>query len=140
MFKVGRRQMVLITTTILSSWLGVQAVHELGHVAGAWITGGGVAKVVLSPLTISRTDLADNPYPLIVVWAGPIIGSLLPLGPWALFTFAASRKHSCCVSLPDFAWLLTACTLALVPSTEWAIVATCYATVPRPGNCGYSER
>jgi hypothetical protein len=60
----------------------MQAVHEFGHVGGAWLTGGRVARVVLHPLTISRTDLADNPRPLAVVWAGPAVGALLPLGLW----------------------------------------------------------
>lgn len=64
----------------------MQAVHELGHVAGAWVTGGKVACVVLHPLTISRTDLADNPHPLSVVWAGPVLGVLFPLLLWAITT------------------------------------------------------
>jgi hypothetical protein len=62
----------------------MQAVHEFGHVLGAWLTGGQVTKVVLHPLTISRTDLAQNPRPLAVVWAGPVIGSLLPVALWAI--------------------------------------------------------
>jgi Peptidase M50B-like len=66
------------------SWLGMQAVHEMGHVLGARLTGGEVARVVLYPLTISRTDLARNPNPLVVVWAGPVIGVLLPLALWAI--------------------------------------------------------
>jgi hypothetical protein len=76
---VNRHQVILIASTLLGSWLGMQAVHELGHVAGAWLTGGRVEKVVLHPLTISRTDLAHNPAPLLVVWAGPTVGVLLPL-------------------------------------------------------------
>lgn len=60
----------------------MQAVHELGHVCGATVTGGRVERVVLHPLTISRTDLADNPAPLFVVWAGPTIGVVLPLLVW----------------------------------------------------------
>jgi hypothetical protein len=75
-------QAVLIFSTLLGSWLGMQDVHELGHVAGAWLTGGRVSKVVLDPLTISRTDLAENPRPLIVVWGGPTFGVLLPLALW----------------------------------------------------------
>ena len=55
------------------------AVHELGHVVGILATGGTIAKVVLYPLTISRTDASINPSPLLVVWAGPILGVLLPL-------------------------------------------------------------
>jgi len=77
-------QVLLISSTLILSWLLMQAVHEFGHVAGAWLTGGKVAKVVLHPLTISRTDLGDNPRPLIVVWAGPLGGVLLPLVAWGV--------------------------------------------------------
>jgi hypothetical protein len=63
----------------------MQAVHEFGHVLGAWCTGGKGAKVVLHPLTISRTELTRNPHPLWVVWAGPVVGVLLPLALWGLF-------------------------------------------------------
>jgi hypothetical protein len=82
---------VLIASTLIACWLGMQAVHELGHVLGAWASGGWVAKVVLFPLTISRTDLAENPHPLLVVWAGPIFGVLLPLGFWAVAAAVKSR-------------------------------------------------
>jgi hypothetical protein len=57
----------------------MQAGHELGHVLGAALSGGRVGRVVLHPLTISRTDLAANPHPLAVAWAGPLGGVLLPL-------------------------------------------------------------
>ncbi len=76
-------RVVLISATLLASWLGMQAVHELGHVLGASATGGRVSRVILHPLTISRTELARNPHPLIVVWAGPLVGVLLPLLAWA---------------------------------------------------------
>ena len=71
------------------------AVHEFGHVLGAWLTGGQVAKVVLHPLTISRTDLAYNPHPLVVVWAGPLVGVLLPLLCWV--SAATLRMPGVCV-------------------------------------------
>ncbi len=60
-------------------WLGMMGVHEVGHVLAGIFTGGTVTKVVVHPLAISRTDIAPNPMPLIVVWAGPLIGVLLPL-------------------------------------------------------------
>jgi hypothetical protein len=69
----------------------MQAVHELGHVLGAWLTGGRVASVVLHQLTISRTYLAYNPAPLTVVWAGPIIGVAIPLLLWGA---AVASKRS----------------------------------------------
>src|SRR5262245_25368228 len=77
-------QALLILGTLLATWLGMQAVHEFGHVLGAWLSGGRVARVVLHPLTLSRTDLADNPDPLTVVWAGPVVGVLLPLAAWGV--------------------------------------------------------
>ena len=72
-------QIVLIGAFIGFSWLAMQAVHELGHVLGAVATGGQVTKVVLHPCTISRTDVHPNPHPLLVVWAGPVVGAALPL-------------------------------------------------------------
>jgi hypothetical protein len=77
-----RNQVILIGSSLLVSWLGMQAVHEAGHVLGACLTGGHVERVVLHPLTISRTDLAENPHPLIVVWAGPLFGVTAPLALW----------------------------------------------------------
>jgi hypothetical protein len=76
-------QVILIGSSVLASWLGMQAIHEFGHVLGAWATGGRLSRVVLHPLTISRTDLSHNPSPLVVVWAGPIIGVIVPLLVWA---------------------------------------------------------
>ena len=72
-------QFILIATFVGFSWLAMQAVHELGHVLGAVASGGTVTKVVLHPLTFSRTDVHPNPHPLLVVWAGPVVGAALPL-------------------------------------------------------------
>jgi sterol desaturase/sphingolipid hydroxylase (fatty acid hydroxylase superfamily) len=57
----------------------MQVVHELGHVLLAWASKGTVTKVALHPLIVSRTDLAENPHPLAVVWGGPLVGFVLPL-------------------------------------------------------------
>ncbi len=75
---------ILIVSVLLGSWLGMQVVHEFGHVVGAWLTGGRVIRVVLYPFTISRTDVDPNPRPLFVVWAGPLFGALAPLALWAV--------------------------------------------------------
>src|SRR5262245_2292907 len=77
-------QGVLIGSTLALCWLGMMAVHELGHVCGAWVTGGRVGKVVLHPSTISRADLTHNPRPLVVVWAGPVVGVVAPLAAWGV--------------------------------------------------------
>lgn len=77
-------QLVLIVSTFGACWFGMQAVHEFGHVIGAWLSRGRVSQVVLHPLTISRTDLSENPHPLVVVWAGPVFGCVLPLLLWVV--------------------------------------------------------
>jgi len=58
------------------------AVHELGHVIAAYLTGGTVTRIVVHPLALSRTDVFPNLHPTVVVWAGPLIGVLLPLLIW----------------------------------------------------------
>ena len=82
-------QVLLIGSFLPLCWLAMMAVHELGHVVGVLVTGGTIAKVVLYPLTISRTDVSINPSPLLVVWAGPLVGIFLPL---ALVVVASISK------------------------------------------------
>lgn len=73
---------LLWISLVAASWLGMMAIHEAGHVLAATATGGTVVKVVLHPLTISRTDVSPNPQPLVVAWAGPVFGALAPLAVW----------------------------------------------------------
>ncbi len=77
--RIPFHQIIFIVAVLGLCWQGMLAVHELGHVIGAIATGGRVNRVVLHPAAISRTDVDPNPSPRIVVWAGPIAGSLLPL-------------------------------------------------------------
>ena len=72
-------QVVFLFSVVALSWFAMMATHELGHVVGAMVSGGQVERVVLHPLTISRTDVKPNPNPLLVVWAGPLLGCMLPL-------------------------------------------------------------
>src|SRR5438034_5191434 len=80
-------QLLLVVSTLALSWLGMMVVHEFGHVLFAWLSGGSVARVVLSPLEFSRTDLQRNPHPLFVASGGALVGDALPLlvsGLWRL--------------------------------------------------------
>jgi hypothetical protein len=76
------RKALLIVSAVLLAWLLMQAVHELGHVAAAWLTVGHVERVVLHPLAISRSDVEPNPHPLAVAWGGPFFGAVAPLLLW----------------------------------------------------------
>lgn len=75
----GWPRAILAATTVLSSWLLMQVVHEGGHVLGAVLTGADVHKVILVPWELSRTDIGQSPRPLVVCWAGPLLGALIPV-------------------------------------------------------------
>lgn len=99
-----RSRLLYSTATVLLCWLLMQAVHELGHVLGAWITGGQVVAVDLHPLRISQTIVDPNPHPVVVVWSGPLFGVSFPLLVWAVCQFRCSpgrRRHNRCNSSID---------------------------------------
>jgi hypothetical protein len=73
------RRLLVCAGLVYLSWLGMQAIHEFGHVLAAWATGGNVVRVALHPVAISRTDVSPNPRPLAVAWGGPLLGVLGPL-------------------------------------------------------------
>jgi len=79
-----QHQVILVTSTLVFSWLAMQAVHELGHLVAAMLSGGRVDQVILHPAAISYTRLAANPHPLFVAWMGPLVGVALPLAVTAI--------------------------------------------------------
>jgi len=88
---------------LLLCWLGMQSVHELGHVLAALWQDTPIEHVDLHPLRISRTDVAPGGKTRLVVWAGPLLGSLLPVLLWrglvwlermVLFRTAAAQKKT----------------------------------------------
>ncbi len=72
-------QVTLVLSTLALCWLWMMIVHEFGHVILAWTCGDTVSKVVLHPLAISRTDVTHEKNPLLVIWGGPALGSLVPV-------------------------------------------------------------
>ena len=79
-------RILLIVSLVMFSWLVMQGVHELGHVSAALAAGAKIEHVELCPLSISRTDVSNNQCPLTEVWAGPIVGILLPFAAFLLAT------------------------------------------------------
>jgi hypothetical protein len=94
----GPAETATVVLAVLIAWFAMQAVHEFGHVIAAWLSGGTVRRVVLHPLTISRTDVSPNPHPLIVAWGGPLFGVAAPT-----FLLAASISICrCCTKFFHF--------------------------------------
>jgi hypothetical protein len=78
----------------------MQIVHELGHVLTAYASGEAISKIILHPLVISRTDVSHDRHPLLVVWGGPALGTLLPL---ALLAVARALRCGLCYLIQFFA-------------------------------------
>ncbi len=70
---------LFIATTIAAAWLGMTAVHELGHVLNAWLSGGHVVGVELPPRGLGHTQVSPNAHPQFVAWGGAGWGSLIGL-------------------------------------------------------------
>ena len=73
---------------VACSWYGMMGVHEAGHAVAAMATGGGVKHIHLPLVGFSRTDFYSNPHPLIVAWAGPVLGCAAGLVLWGLARLA----------------------------------------------------
>jgi len=63
---------------VYASWLGMLAVHELGHVLHAVVSGGRVERVNFPLLGFSQTIVHPNPHEQFVVWGGLLWGAALP--------------------------------------------------------------
>jgi hypothetical protein len=79
MRRMTARSCLVLVLSAYPAWLGMCAVHELGHVIHAVVGGGREGRVELPLVGFSRTEPAVNPRPLFVAWGGAIWGCLVPL-------------------------------------------------------------
>lgn len=69
-------------STIVAAWLTMTAIHELGHIMHARISGARVVEVELPPHGLGHTLVHPNPRPQFVAWGGACWGCSLPLAIW----------------------------------------------------------
>jgi hypothetical protein len=77
-----RTTAILAALLLVASWYAMLALHELGHIVHALMTGATGIRLVFPVLGFSKTDVASNPHPLAVACGGVLWGSLLPLLFW----------------------------------------------------------
>jgi hypothetical protein len=64
---------------LIGSWCGMVTTHEAGHIIGGWLTGARLIQADLRPWALPYTMFDPNPMPLVTMWSGPVLGSLMPL-------------------------------------------------------------
>jgi len=90
---MNRTQIMLWIVVAALSWYGMMAVHEAGHCLGAVATGARIETVEIPLAGFSRTDFSGGSCPLLVVWAGPVVGAFLPVALLALLRVVGPRAR-----------------------------------------------
>ena len=72
---------------LIAAWTATAVTHELGHIAGGLCCGGTLRKSDLLPWHLPYSIFDPDPFPLVTLWCGPLLGVLIPLG----FAFLMQR-------------------------------------------------
>lgn len=64
---------------LLWAWVVMTVSHELGHVVAGAIGGGQVVLLELRPWHLPHHLMSGDRHPLVTLWAGPVLGCLIPL-------------------------------------------------------------
>ena len=81
--------------------------HESGHIIGGWIGGATLTDFDIAPWHLPFSLHNPDPYPLLTLWAGPILGVIVP----ALIAFLFRRWWL--IFVADFCLLANGAYLAL---------------------------
>lgn len=77
------RSATAITIAVLAGWCVMAFMHETGHVVTSLALGGSVSQTELRPWRLPYTLFQSDPYPLVTLWGGPVLGCLVPMACWA---------------------------------------------------------
>lgn len=64
---------------LIASWLTMTFTHEMGHVIGGVCCGGSLKSVDMLPWHLPYSIFDPDPFPLVTLWAGLMIGVLVPV-------------------------------------------------------------
>jgi uncharacterized membrane protein YoaK (UPF0700 family) len=65
---------------LVVSWVVMTFTHELGHIIGGTCCGGTLKSAELRPWRLPYSIFEPDPFPLVTLWAGLILGVLVPVG------------------------------------------------------------
>jgi hypothetical protein len=64
---------------LVASWVVMTFTHEMGHIIGGKCCGGSLQSADLWPWHLPYSIFDPDPFPLVTLWAGLIIGVLAPV-------------------------------------------------------------
>ena len=64
---------------LVASWVVMTFTHEMGHIIGGKCCGGSLKSADLWPWHLPYSIFEPDPFPLVTLWAGLIIGVLAPV-------------------------------------------------------------
>jgi hypothetical protein len=67
-----------LVVLLIASWCVMVTAHELGHLVGGWASGGTLLHSDLRPWRLPYSMFEPDPHPLVTLWAGPLLGIMLP--------------------------------------------------------------
>ena len=65
---------------LAASWVVMTFTHEMGHIIGGACCGGTLKSADLLPWHLPYSIFEPDPFPLVTLWAGLVIGVLAPMG------------------------------------------------------------
>lgn len=73
------RRIVRFVLLLVAAWTVMTFIHELGHIIGGTCCGGTLKSADLLPWHLPYSIFEPDPFPLVTLWAGLIIGVLVPV-------------------------------------------------------------
>jgi hypothetical protein len=139
---VGRktvRAVIDLVGLLIAGWCVMTVTHECGHILAGLLAGGKLAAYDLRPWSLPFSLFSTDPFPLVTLWAGPILGVVVPVGiaclirrrwTWFLAAFCAVANGAYLAAgwLSGDTWLDTT---KLLEHGAWpvAIAGYCVATI-----------
>ncbi|TWT49229.1 hypothetical protein Pla22_44210 [Rubripirellula amarantea] len=68
--------------------------HEIGHLVGGWCGGATLVDVDLAPWRMPYSIHHPDPHPRLTLWAGPLLGVIVPVGTAILVQGHKTRRQT----------------------------------------------
>ncbi|WP_404310846.1 hypothetical protein [Neorhodopirellula lusitana] len=73
------KRLCAFVALLAASWIVMTFTHECGHIAGGMSCGAMLTDFDLAPWRLPYSLHSPDPHPLVTLWAGPLLGVVVPL-------------------------------------------------------------